>query len=91
MQFSEDEVAWALAELVGTRMPTVRRHRLFIALGLGEAISAIRISLDTAVLQRVSISPDLMAAVRSLVSVRRQAPEAAVLEGLLDRLEPSAG
>ncbi|WP_370330201.1 hypothetical protein [Mycolicibacterium hippocampi] len=81
----EIELAWALADIVGSEVPVFDRHLLYITLGLGEVGAAIHLLLGYAVDKRIPLSIDIYLEARSWSQSYRGRPEEVALIALLDR------
>jgi hypothetical protein len=83
----ELELAWALSESVGPRVSETDQHQIYIALGLGEPLAAIRIMLQLAVSHRIALSVDLVAAARLWSRAYWGSPDEDPLRDLLELVE----
>lgn len=57
---TEDELAWALAEVAGPCLNGPQRHQLYIAIGTSEFLAAIMLALDAVVRHDVALSPEIV-------------------------------
>jgi hypothetical protein len=87
LKHHELEQAWALSESVGPRLSATDRHQIYISLGIGEPLAAIRVMLRLAVSHRIALSVDLVAAAKLRLQAYRGSPEEEPLSDLLRLLE----
>lgn len=81
----EIDLAWALADIVGEKVPMSERHSLYITLGLGEIGTAIHLLLGYAVEHRIPLTVGLFLEARSWSQSYRGSADQLGLAGLLDR------
>jgi spermidine synthase len=85
-EWAEADLAWRLAELVAGRLTDVARTTIFADLGAGESYRVIVKLLETAVQDRVSVPPELVAALHEWLDSYRGAADEPRLRALLDRI-----
>lgn len=91
MSSIEEDLAWTLADTVGEWLPGSERHRVYIALGIGDSLAAIKLLLEGAVQQRVPLPAEILESAEFWLASYRGSVDEQMCGDLLGQLSAASG